>query len=324
MTRPLHRPNSYNLAKQILALIEDARYPEGHHLIEQRLADTLGVSRTPTRAALALLADQGIVEARPNSGFYLAKSHTEIQRTTIEVPSTADQDLYARLVKDRLEGTIPSSFTQTQIADRCKVNRVVLLRTLARLAEDGLLARNRGQGWTFLPTLDSVVALKSSYDFRLTLEPASFLLQSFRADAATLQRSRERHLYLVRHRAISSVDGALLFNTDAEFHEMFAEFSRNTFYLQAMQQQNRLRRLLEFSGYKNRRRVQDWCREHIAIIDAVEEGDLERAAREMRNHLSNAYASVPSLSRKRRQRSGVERSNVAAGGEPKAILADTE
>ena len=37
-----------------------------------------------------------------------------------------------------------------------------------------------------------------------------------------------------------------IFETDAEFHELLAEASGNLFVLQAIQQQNRLRRLLEF------------------------------------------------------------------------------
>lgn len=69
---------------------------------------------------------------------------------------------------------------------------------------------------------------------------------------------------------------------------MIAAFSGNMFFLQAMQQQNRLRRLLEFGGYSNRRRVRDWCREHLDILDAILEGDNVRASNLMRDHLGAA------------------------------------
>lgn len=285
----------FRLANQILDLIRDAKFEPGHHLREQQLADMLGVSRTPIRMALGLLEERGIVEARRNQGYFLVRPSVELHRIELEVPATADQDLYARLVQDRLAGVISTSVTQSEIARRYDVDRLVLLRTLARMAEDGLIARNKGRGWTFLPTLDSSVALRSSYDFRLTIEPAAFLLATFRPDSGALERSRLQHLYLVSHPNIVAVDRTQLFDTDAAFHEMFAEFSGNAFFLQAIQQQNRLRRLLEYGGYVNRRRVRDWCREHLAIIEAVCAGDFVKAAAVMREHLSHAYQAAPSV-----------------------------
>jgi DNA-binding GntR family transcriptional regulator len=137
------------------------------------------------------------------------------------------------------------------------------------------------------------VALRNSYDFRATIEPAGLLLNTFRHDPAALERSRLQHLYLAAHPDITSVNPRQLFDTDAQFHEMIAEFSGNIFFLQSIQQQNRLRRLLEFGGYTNRRRVKDWCREHVAILDAIASGQRERAAQLMTQHLQAALSFAP-------------------------------
>ena len=280
--------SSRRLANQILHMLRDARFEVGHHLREQQLADTLGVSRTPIRAALQLLSREGIVEVRKNQGFFLARPHDKLLLADFDISSSVDETLYERLVNDRLAGQIPDSLTQTEIAKRYDVDRVTLLRTLARMAEDGLIERNKGHGWTFLPTLDSDLALRNGYNFRLMVEPANFLLPTFKPDRAALERSRLQHLYLTAHPDIAAVSSAQLFETDAVFHEMFAEFSGNTFVLQAIQQQNRLRKLMEFAGYVNRRRVRDWCGEHLAIIDAVAAGDYARAGNLMREHLTHA------------------------------------
>ncbi|AYM60815.1 transcriptional regulator, GntR family [Agrobacterium fabrum] len=278
----------HRLANQILNLIRDAKFEIGHHLREQQLGDMLGVSRTPVRAALNLLAERGIVEARKNQGFFLKAQQGALHRTEVEVPATADQDLYTRIVEDRLSGALGDSITQVEMTRRYMVDRALLQRTLAHLVNDGLLSRNRGRGWTFRPTLDSEMALRDSYDYRSTLEPAGLLLGSFQVDAGLLERSRLEHLYLEGHPEIAGVDPRQLFETDAQFHEMIAAFSGNMFFLQAIQQQNRLRRLLEFGGYSNRRRVRDWCREHLDIIAAILEGDRLRASKLMLNHLSAA------------------------------------
>ncbi|WP_065832362.1 GntR family transcriptional regulator [Pseudomonas syringae] len=280
--------NSRRLANQILDFVRKAKFEPGHHLREQQIADLLGVSRTPIRNALKLLVEQDIVEARRNQGFFLLKAFDALQRVELSVSSSLEESLYERLVNDRLSGEIANSLTQTEIARRYEVDRVTLMKTLTRLAEDGLLIRNKGHGWSFLPTLDNDEALRSGYRFRMMVEPANFLQPQFRPNAAALERSRLQHLYLAGHADSAAVSNAQLFETDAQFHEMFAEFGGNTFVIQAIQQQNRLRKLLEFAGYANRRRVRDWCTEHLAIIDAVADGRYAEASELMRNHLTHA------------------------------------
>nr|WP_309486188.1 GntR family transcriptional regulator [Ancylobacter mangrovi] len=281
-------------------MVRDGRFEVGHHLREQQFGDLLQVSRTPVRAALSLLAEHGVVEARRHQGFFLKATPEELHRFSLEVPPSADQDLYSDIVQDRLAGRLPASFTQTGIARRYDVDRALLQRTLTRLVDDGLLERNTGRGWTFLPTLDTGMALQNSYDFRLITEPQGLLVPTFKADPAALERLRIQHLYLETHPRIATVDARQLFDTDAHFHEAIAGFSGNVFLLQAIQQQNRLRRLLEFGGYVNRRRVRDWCREHLAILDAVAAGDQAGAAEIMRLHLTNAFSAVPSFETGRR------------------------
>src|ERR1700733_14728542 len=103
-------------------------------------------------------------------------------------------------------------------------------------------------GWAFAPTLDSLVSLRASYEFRLTLEPSGFLLPTFKPDHAAIERMRLQHLYVAPPPDITSVNRMQLFETDAAFHEMCAEASGNAFFAQAIQSQNRLRRLLEFGS----------------------------------------------------------------------------
>jgi DNA-binding GntR family transcriptional regulator len=282
----------FRLANQILGVIRDARMEPGHHLREQQLADLVGVSRTPIRSALDLLAERGIVETRKNQGFFLRKAFDTLHRIEIEVPSTAADELYSKLVRDRLENRIPHSVTQSGIARRYDIDRVAVARTLSRLAEDGLIMRNPGHGWTFPPTLDSLISLRASYEFRLTIEPAGFLLPTFKPDHAAIERMRLQHLYLAAHPNITAVNNMQLFETDAAFHEMWAEASGNAFFAQTIQSQNRLRRLLEFGSYFDSRRVREWCREHLGIIEAVASGNLEQASVRMRTHLEQALASA--------------------------------
>jgi len=290
--QPDSTASSRRIARQILDLISEARFDPGHHLREQHLADALGVSRTPVRAGLKELTRMGAVEARPNQGFFLLKRSNELDQLEIEQSKSNDQKLYEQLVHDRIAGILPESFTQTEISQRYDVDRGVLTRTLVKLSEDGLIARNAGHGWRFLQTLNSDIALRNSYGFRLMIEPMALLTPNLHVDRQMLKRLRARHLRLITHPDITQVPAKEIFETDAAFHELMAEASGNRFVLQAIQQQNRLRRLLEFGSYHNKRRVKEWCEEHVAIIDALRENKQEQAAELMRKHLQYAFDQV--------------------------------
>jgi GntR family transcriptional regulator of vanillate catabolism len=58
-----------SVSTKIRDLIIDGELPSGLHLMEIPLADRLGVSRTPVREALALLAQEGLLEPGPKRGY---------------------------------------------------------------------------------------------------------------------------------------------------------------------------------------------------------------------------------------------------------------
>ncbi|MCC7284349.1 MAG: GntR family transcriptional regulator [Acetobacteraceae bacterium] len=288
--RPSPRPgrqSRYVLANQILDEIRATRLEAGRHLVESALAERLGVSRTLARAAMKLLAGRGVVTARRNQGFFLARGWDQLDGEAVEVPQTLDDALYRRLVRERLQGRLPERLTQIALMERFQVDRSVLLRVLSRMADEGIVARNRGHGWSFLPTIDSDLALSASYDFRRALEPAGLRLASFHADPTVLERSRQSHLALSRR--LEAAGDAELYELDERFHAMLAMLTGNSFWQQAIQQQNRLRRMLEYRSYGDRSRVRDWLREHLAIIRALAAGRREHAAELLGAHLDRAF-----------------------------------
>jgi DNA-binding GntR family transcriptional regulator len=54
--------------EQMRAAIVENRYPPGQRLVEQRVAEELGLSRTPVREALHLLEAEGLVVSERNRG----------------------------------------------------------------------------------------------------------------------------------------------------------------------------------------------------------------------------------------------------------------
>ena len=282
------------LAQQILAHIRAHDLPKGHHLTEEGLASVFQVSRSPIRAALQLLGSRGVVEARPYHGFFLAKSGGRLGAIGIDVPPTKDEQLYERVIDAHVSGRVGAVVNQIDLMRQFGVGRNVVERTLARMADERLIERGAGQGWIFLPSLNTVEARQSSYQMRLALEPAGILLPQFRVDAAALARSRQAHLDYVARAGRRRSKRSWRYEIDSSFHDMIASFTGNAFWIEAIRRQNRLRRLLEYRGYVSADRVSEWCSEHLAIMDALAAGDRSHAAELMRRHLAQASVDVHS------------------------------
>lgn len=64
-------PLREKVREQLEQLIIYGTLPPGHHLVESRLAERLGVSRIPVREGLLRLSQDGYVDLRPNHGAFV-------------------------------------------------------------------------------------------------------------------------------------------------------------------------------------------------------------------------------------------------------------
>ncbi|MEM1110473.1 MAG: GntR family transcriptional regulator [Pseudomonadota bacterium] len=275
------------LAREIVASIIDAEAPIGQRLKESELSEKLGVSRSPVRAALSLLAEGGVVEQRTNRGFVTALPAEKLAGHTLDLGETGSDALYNNIIADRVNNKLADVESEADLLRRYGVTRSLLNRVLTRLSQEGVVERSPGYGWRFSPALSSEAAHDESYAFRLLLEPAGPLQPTFQANPVRLSQAKAAHEKLLASKRLRLPE-IELFRMNADFHEMLAEFSGNRFILQAIQQQNRLRQLLEYRGFQSIERVHQSCREHLEIIDAIERGENEWAASLLKRHLQVA------------------------------------
>jgi DNA-binding GntR family transcriptional regulator len=256
----------------------------GSHLTEQNLADALNVSRSPVRRALAFLEQIGVVERQANRGYFLKKLPAPTRVSALGRAAEDPEERYLRIADDRLAGHLEDHVTETALMRRYGMPRRELQRILHRMENEGWLERKPGHGWMFVALADTVEAHAQSYRFRMVIEPAALLEPGFRMDRAAIARSR-RDQHMLLEGGLMRVSRARLFEIGSEFHETIVGFSGNRFMLDALKRLNHLRRLLEYRAHMDRSRLVGQCREHLKLLDLLEHGTREEAARFLKKHL---------------------------------------
>lgn len=278
------------LANQILAYIQANQLQPETHLPEPVLCEHFKVSRTPVRAALSLLKRRGYLRHVPNQGYFTAKPPSAVRARA--VPPSDEERLYLTIAEDRIGQRLPEHVSEADLLRRYNVAKALLGRVLQRLLREGLVERRPGRGWMFAPVLDSQLAHDESYRFRMAIEPMALLEPGFHLDEEAAARSAAKHQRILNG-DVSEITPIELFEMNAEFHELLAASARNRFFLQAVQQQNRLRRFVNYHWVYGPDRAVQVCREHMSVLQAVQMGDMSWASTLLRRHLESSSTVSP-------------------------------
>jgi DNA-binding GntR family transcriptional regulator len=273
------------LARRILRLLKDQGAQAGHHLVELDLCRAFGVSRTPVRGALKLLAADGVVTARAGRGFVLARLPAGVSDDTTSAEDEEDQRLFDAFAGARAAGELGDEFTQQEVVRRFDVRLGPVMRVLRQLAELGLVERKPGNGWAFAP--DPARILGESYAFRRALEPQMLLQPGFRLDRGWADKARSQHQKL-RKKPWRSGDGVSFHGVNADFHEQLARGCGNRAMLKAVQRQNQLRQFLIGQWEYPMEQVYSAIDDHLEILAALDAGYADKAAALMLHHLNQS------------------------------------
>jgi DNA-binding GntR family transcriptional regulator len=275
-----------DLARRILkALKEDGAVP-GQRLVELDLCQRFGVSRTPVRGALRLLAAQGAIAPRGGRGFALARKVSEVPDDDADARDDEDAHrLVSALADAHSSGKLEGRFAQQEIVRRFDVRLPIVLRVLRQLGELGIVGRRAGNGWAFGTAQDARAAQAESYAFRRALEPAMLLAPTFRLDRVWLEKTRAAHLKF-RRRPWRDSDAVDFYEVNAQFHEQLARCSGNRYMLGAVRLQIQLRRFLNHQLEYDAGRVSSAIDDHLEILAALEGGWNDKAAALMLHHLT--------------------------------------
>ncbi len=273
--------------REIIIHVRREDLPAGSHLAESHLSRIIGTSRFPVSAALSHLTKLGVVRHDKHRGYFLAKRASDLADLAQEWSDAAENPVYLHIAAARQKQSLPNTVSEAELMTQFHVSRNVLRKVLSRIQEEGWIERRTGQGWEFLPMIDSAEAYEESYAFRLAIEPAGILSATFTPDIAALIVCRKQQEFIVAsgYKTMTAIE---LFESNARFHETIASCTGNRFLLQTVRRLDQLRRLVEYMQAERRSPRKSQAQEHLAIIASILEGDLLGAATKMRSHLEGA------------------------------------
>jgi DNA-binding GntR family transcriptional regulator len=292
-TKKSHQ-NHLELVQRIVEQIQTYSLSVGDRLYEQSLASACNVSRTPIRAALALLEQHGIVNRRETGGFSLAVNSSIISLAQESLPKSPEATLYDQILRDRTAHRLEETVTIAGLIRRYQCSRQAVQNVLKNLSDEQLVERAPGQRWLFRPALNDHEALIESYRFRLNMEPTALLEPNFKLDTLRVSTLRTKMQTLL-DTADQDFDPALFFDTDFEFHETLARGCGNRFFSDVLLHHLRLRRLPQITNHPSAFRLKSSTREHLAILDHLEAGRVETASDTMRLHLRLSADQRPNI-----------------------------
>ncbi|MFG6661332.1 FadR/GntR family transcriptional regulator [Sulfitobacter sp. 915] len=184
--------------------------------------------------------------------------------------------------------------TERDLATEYGVARNTVRRALDQLEADGLLRRRVGRG-TYLreEETDAIATIirrmegtspADMMEVRLLLEPAAAGFAATNASASALAAIAEAH-----QRATDATEMPEFETWDAEFHHQIFTCTRNDLLrefhevLRVLRDQPRWFEMKARSFAEERRQL--YCKEHAAILDALNARDPKQAAATMRTHL---------------------------------------
>jgi DNA-binding GntR family transcriptional regulator len=291
--------NDSSIPGQILALIQSEQWLPGSHLKAQMLADRLRVSRSPINEALQFLEQKGVLSREPNRGYFLLLDHEDLADARLQEISAPEDGVisatYFRIAEDRLNGLLPDSISERALRLRYQLTGAQFNTVLGRISNEGWAERKPGYGWAFSTMLTTPDSLLQSYRLRLALEPAALLEPGYRLDPQVLKRCQDAEHHLLQGGILTDTADQL-HDRGVRFHEALVEASGNAFFIDSIRRVNRVRRLLSYRSMKDRKRYKEHCKQHLAILALIEQGNTKEASNALREHLSSTLRNLARIS----------------------------
>jgi len=167
---------SESLVVKLRNMVLAGEFPTGFHLQEVPLAEKMGVSRTPIRESLAMLAKEGLLEPGPKRGYKIRKF-------------SVDDILEAYEVRATLEGMACRLLAERGLAEH-DIRRLRDCLDLGdQMLERGMFTEVEHDPW---------LEMNNAFHTQLVTGPGNAMLASFVEQTQRIPLSSARHVHWYR------------------------------------------------------------------------------------------------------------------------------
>ncbi|WP_156382331.1 MULTISPECIES: GntR family transcriptional regulator [unclassified Aureimonas] len=271
--------------------------PAGTVILESHLATLFNSSRAPVRQALATLEAEGLLGRFAGRGLVVGpgSSPTRIPITREMVTPAAEPGVLPDVdPADAIYYAVERNIILHSLFGGFRVNELALARAydISRLAARNLLLRAQGVGivgkgekshWWIVPlNLDRMASL---YELREILEPVALQNAANSIPPILIEEIAVRHRVAIER--FPEVDIATLDELEDDIHVKLLGFSTNHEIIGALK---RGRALFVSTKHiqialKRTALIDPFLDEHLAVVEALGLGEIDAAARGLRDHL---------------------------------------
>lgn len=192
------------------------------------------------------------------------------------------QIVYEKIKEAIVEGVIPPGqrLSEVELADQLAVSRTPVREAIRQLAQTGLVTLiSRRGAYVTLPTIKDAMDL---YELRTALE----LLAMEHVCQSLPRKEMEEFLQTFKDVTDDMPSGEFL-SRDRKFHGFISHSCNNNYLQQTCQNIDDHINLCRHYSVENLP-VSISAQEHVRIIEAMLEGDCEKAKEELKHHLDRA------------------------------------
>lgn len=197
--------------------------------------------------------------------------------------------VYEKIKKQIIDGVLPPGIPikENELAKRLNVSKTPVREVLRQLEREGLVENfpGRGSGVTHITFKD----IRDIFELREIIECGAVkraILVCDEKDVLKKKKELERYLEKYNKTRIS------IWGPEEDIHQFIIKCVGNRKlhenYLSLLDHIKRIR--TQFGGQFSRQRFESILNEHIEILNALVEGDAERAEKAVQTHLRNAAA----------------------------------
>lgn len=212
------------------------------------------------------------------------------QAFTAEWPKSLSDQAYERLLDMILSGELAGGtiLQERRLAEALNISRTPTREALARLESEGLMTRQFGRLLTVRElTVHEFIEI---LNVRLLLE-----VEAARLAAGNVSKERTREVRAAIRGLVNAPTptAAQHWAVDDMVHGLISEASGNHMLVALIRDLRRRTHMFDMRRIPTR--FQDSCREHLALVDAVEKGDAEAARKCAATHIENVKLSIIDL-----------------------------